>query len=163
MKKKYYFILLALILVTASLYIIMGKGGTNPEVIVEAYEKEWGIVLTPPSVETSIYASPKTSDATGQWVTLYSYEEQPDFQASEMQEMTSENLTNYKNRLKKFEEQTLAKYTSSEQKEINKAFEEHHPTIKAGDYGYYKEKNDGKDYFLAIYENKKLYTYTWHE
>lgn len=163
MKKKYYFILLAVILITASLYIIMGKGGTDPQIIVEAYEKEWGIVLAAPAVETKIYASPKTTDDIGQWATLYSYEEEPNFQQSQMQEITNNNLVKYSNHLEKFEQQTIEKSSTSEQSTNKEVFEKYRPNIEQGDYAYYKEKNDGKDYFLAIYHHKKLYTYTWHE
>ncbi|MBQ0139178.1 MAG: hypothetical protein KBT36_07775 [Kurthia sp.] len=163
MKKKYYFILLALILVTASLYIIMGRGGTNPQVIVDAYEKEWGISVEAPSVETPIYASPKTTDNTGQWATLYSYEDEPTMKNSGMEKITDTTIKAYEERIAKFEQQTLVGKTAAEQKESKAAFEEYPISLSAGDYGYYKEKNDGKDYFLAIYQQKKLYTYILHE
>lgn len=158
MKKKYYFILLFVILITSALYILLGKGGTNPQVVIDAYEKEWGITIPAPTAETPIYATESSGTGNGQWATLYAFKETPSLKDSGMEQLTAKTLEQYEEKIRNFEKQTIA-----ERKDAKASFEEHHPKLSEGDYGFYKEKNDGDDYFIAVYHNKELYTYTWHQ
>lgn len=160
MKKKYYFILLFIILVTASLYILTGKGGMDPKVVVDAYKQEWGVTIPPPTAESPILAHELAQTGSGQWVTLYEYDKIPFMTNTEMEEVTTENQAYYQKLLNKFKEDAIDTGLKSDMK---KSLQDHEPTIEVGDYAYYRAKNDGKDYFLAIQEKKQLYTYTWHE
>lgn len=162
MKKKYYFILLGIILVTGALYILLGKGGMDPKVIVDAYEKEWGIVIPSPTTEKSIFASEATDDSHGQWFTIYSYDETQDFSKSKMKKLTAKEVVAYQKRVTKFEQDTFNSYSSKGQKKIEASFKEHRLQVKEGDYVYYKEKENGENYFLAIYNGKELFTYNWY-
>ncbi|GEK34239.1 hypothetical protein [Kurthia sibirica] len=163
MKKKYYFILLGIILVTATFYILLGKGGMDPRVVVEAYDKEWGIVIPNPTEEKAVFASEANDDGHGQWLTVYSYEEQADFSNSNMELVTEEKRVFYNKKIQKFEQDTFSAYSKKAQKDMELAFEDHHLKVKKGDYAFYKKKEDGQSYFIAIYSNKELYTYNWHE
>lgn len=162
MKKKYYFILLFVILITSALYILLGKGGTNPQVVVDAYNKEWGIQIPQPSTENPVYASENSEDGVGQWATIYSYEEDQDLSKSNMDKLDAEKVKEFEQRVDEFETKTLALLSGEAKKEQREIFEDNKPKIQTGDYGFYKEKNSGKSYFLVIYHDKDLYTYTWH-
>lgn len=140
--------------------MILGKGGANPQVIVDAYEDEWGIVMPIPDVETTVFASESSEDGNGQWVTLYSYDEAQDLKGSHMEKITSTNLKEYQQQLDLFEKQTIAKYPKNEQQDIIDALNEDKPKIAVGDYGFLNIKNEGADYFLAIYHKDELHTYT---
>lgn len=162
MKKKYYFILLFVILITSALYILLGKGGTNPQVVVNAYNKEWGIEIPQPTAENIVYASETSEDGVGQWATIYSYEEAQDLSKSHMEKLTAENVTEFEQRVDEFETKTLALLSDEAKKKQQEIFEDNKPKVEEGDYGFYKEKNEGKSYFLTLYHDKDLYTYTWH-
>lgn len=162
MKKKYYFIVLFIVLITSSLFILLGKGGTNPQVVVDAFESEWGIQIPAPDIEAPIYTAELPEAGKGQWAIIYSYEEKQNLSASKMEKLDADMLEQYAEKIEAFEKEIIENSPSKE-KEITKAFNENEPKLEVGDYGFYSEKNAGKDYFLAVYHNKELYTYTYHK
>lgn len=163
MKRKYYFILLGIILVTTTLYILLGKGGMDPQVVVDAYEKEWGVEVPAPTTEKTVFASEVNEEERGQWFTIYSYDAAPKIKSeSNLEIVTSDNIKQYKEKAETFERDTIGAYSTEKQSEMTPIFQENRVTIEEGDHAFYKEKNNGKDYFLIILHGKDLYTYTWH-
>ena len=79
--------------------------------------------------------------------------------------LTSSNVVEASNKIDHFISTTISLYYEEEQKQVKKVFEQHPIRVQVGDFYFYREKNDGYDYFIALFKHdeNKLYTFEWHQ
>lgn len=158
MKKWAILVMLVMLLIVIPLLL----NGNKPEAITKLYEEKWGIHLPIPKDSEELWGSEVSFNGDGEWINVFNYDPKLNFHNSGMKRITEENLNLVNSQVKNFIQTTTSLYRDEE---INKKLEQIQIEAQVDDYYFYKSKNNGYDYFIAIYlvNEQKLYTFEWHQ
>jgi len=133
---------------------------------IRLYEEKWGIQLPLPEKREDIWHSKASFHGDGEWITIFHYNsDNLQMQHSGMTLLTEANLEIAKSRIEHFLSTTTSLYADKEAAKLKTLFEQNAVEVQAGDYYFYKSKNGGNDYFIAVYKvtSQKLFTFEWHQ
>lgn len=132
---------------------------------INLFEEKWGVQLPLPEKREEIWSSKASFHGDGEWFTIFHYnKDNAQMQDSGMTLMTEANLELANSRIEQFISTTTSIYVNEDAK-LKSLFEQNPVEVKAGDYYFYKSKNGGNDYFIAVYKEamQKLFTFEWHQ
>ena len=161
-----YLVMLVLVLAIIIFFILNKKEISEPLTIINDYKKEWGIDLPIPDKRKEIWGTEGSFNGDGEWFNVFDYSSQEvPIKNSGMVEITSMNIEEVKSKIERFRATTISLYTGDTQEHVNKALAEYLIRVQEGDYYFYREENNGFDYFIALFktEENKLYTMEWHQ
>ncbi|MFF5994906.1 hypothetical protein AAGS61_09130 [Lysinibacillus sp. KU-BSD001] len=161
---KKWLIMIGCIVLTSGFYIWFTTSTNNPFNIVYFYKEKWGIHLPQPDELQEIVASPSSFNGDGEWFYILQYKETKlNVEDTGMVALTAENVEEASKKIAHFVTTTTSMVSTSE--EVKNAFKAHPIEVKIGDYYFYKEKNDGYDYFIALLkkDEQQIYLLEWHQ
>ncbi|WP_400194400.1 hypothetical protein [Lysinibacillus telephonicus] len=150
------------ILVLLIIVIPLFLNGNRKTVLIKLYAEEWGIHIPIPKDSEELWGSEVSFNGDGEWINVFSYGTELNLINSGMKLITEESVSKVNSQIKNFIQTTILLYRDEK---INKKLEQIQVKAQMGDYYFYKSKNNGNDYLIAIYINseKKLYTFEWHQ
>nr|WP_106782619.1 hypothetical protein [Lysinibacillus timonensis] len=162
---KKWSIFASLLLAIALLFIWSKTASTNPLEVINSYNKEWGINLPQPNEGKEIWSSENNFHGDGEWVNVFRYSEEITLSESGLESLTANNLNEARKSVEEFIHATLSVYYDDDKEEVQKVFEQFTIIPEIGDYYFYSEKNEGFDYFIALFKRDEstLYTFEWHQ
>lgn len=126
-------------------------------------EEKWGIQLPLPDSWDELFTSGPSFHGDGEFVYVYHYSNlNNEMLDSGMIEIVENNLPIVNSRILKFISDTISMQDGHK---AQIAFEKYPLEVQLGDLYYYKVKNGGNDYVIAVYKNEeqKLYIMEWHQ
>ncbi len=139
---------------------------TSPQDTIDFYEEKWGIELPLPDEINDVHSSEPSFNGDGEWFTIFTYtKDNVEIEKSGMVPIAAANIGNANYKIEKFIATTLEIYMDEETTELKKKFDQYPVKAELGDYYFYKAKNGGNDYFIAVYKQheQKLYIFEWHQ
>lgn len=164
--KKWIIIILFLLAVT--LFFIWNKTTLiNPLGIVHSYKTEWGIKLPVPEKREEVWRSQASFQGDGEWFNVFQYATPKiSIVDSGMIALSTDNVEEAKKKIDHFITTTITMYQfQGNEEQVKEAFAHYPIEPQIGDFYFYKEKNGGFDYFIALFkqDENKLYTFEWHQ
>lgn len=164
--KKWIIIILCLLAFT--LFFIWNKTTfIDPLGIVHSYKTEWEINLPVPEKMEEVWKSEASFHGDGEWFNVFQYSKPKiSIGDSGMIVLSTDNVDEAKNKIDHFITTTITMYQlQGNEEEVNEAFAHYPIEPQVGDFYFYREKNSGFDYFIALFKQgeNKLYTFEWHQ
>lgn len=93
------------------------------------------------------WSSEDSFHGDGEWINAFYYNAKQNLDNSGMEPITEVNISRINNNIQYFMESTISLYSDEEK---TKSLEQIQVEAQIGDYYYYKSKNNGNDYFVAV-------------
>lgn len=131
--------------------------------IISIYEEKWDLQFPTPVHHIDIWYNTGWF-GDGEAINVFYYENsKPNMQEYGMSLLSEQNIKGAKSRIDSFIATTITLY--DETTNVRKTLEQYPVEVQAGDYYTYTSKNNGRNYFIALYKTKEkaLYTFEWNE